>query len=95
LIKRQLDSTIVVATIDSSCILFRNYKSDILGSSCSTQITTDHTVLIVGYGKYLQDNDLDVYYYIVRNSWGADWGIKGYMYIAFDSAVKDDGVLGI
>jgi len=48
----QLKSSVVVATIDSSCILFRNYKTDILGSSCSNEITTDHTVLIVGYGKY-------------------------------------------
>ena len=86
----------MVATIDSSCILFRNYKKDILNSSCSREITTDHTVLIVGYGKYHYSNSrgFDVYYYIVRNSWGKEWGLFGYMYVAFDSS-NSDGVLGI
>lgn len=33
-----------------------------------------HAVVAVGY-------DLDKDYYIVRNSWGEDWGDKGYMYM--------------
>lgn len=66
-IKRQLDSSVVITQIDSSCILFRNYKREILNSSCSRDITTDHTVLIVGYGKYTYNN-FDSYYFIVRNS---------------------------
>ena len=75
--------------------MFRLYKTDILGSSCSNEITTDHTVLIVGYGKYQYPNNFHVDYFIIRNSWGEDWGNKGYMYIAYDTQVKDDGVLGI
>ena len=85
-----------MATIDSSCILFRNYKSDdILMSSCSKNITTDHTVLIVGHGTYVDSNDYNTNYFIVRNSWGTDWGNKGYMKISFDEKTQDDGILGI
>ena len=95
IIRRRLDDNVVLAAIDSSCILFKNYRQDILGSSCSRTIITDHTVLIVGYGTYTYDNGFDVDYFIIRNSWGTGWGQDGYMYLAFDENIIDDGVLGI
>ena len=66
-----------------------------MGSSCSKTISTDHTVLIVGYGKYKYANGQSVDYFIIRNSWGTNWGHSGYMYLAFNESVYDDGVLGI
>jgi len=66
-----------------------------LGSSCSRDITTDHSVLIVGYGTYTYETFVTKFFKI-RNSYGTDWGIEGYMYIAYDEDVQDDdGVLGI
>ena len=70
-----------------------------MSSSCSNNITTDHTVLIVGRGTYVSskkmNDDDNTEYYIVRNSWGTDWGIEGYMRIAYDTSDLNDGVLGI
>lgn len=40
-------------------------------SSCGT--STDHGIAAVGYGSN---------YIKVRNSWGASWGDKGYIYFA-------------
>ncbi len=38
----------------------------------------DHAVLIVGYGEmYTQTNEA-IPYWILRNSWGYDWGEGGY-----------------
>lgn len=52
-------------------------------------------MLIVGYGQ--SDNEEN--YFIVRNSWGADWGMNGYAYLSYDkSAVtltETTGTLGL
>jgi C1A family cysteine protease len=47
-----------------------------LASSCGTSL--DHCVLAVGYNLAANPP-----YWIIRNSWGTDWGIKGYMYLEF------------
>ncbi|CAF1002286.1 unnamed protein product [Adineta steineri] len=50
--------------------------SDILDiPSCSKQV--DHAIAIVGYGT---ENGKD--YWLVRNSWGTNWGLQGYFKIA-------------
>ncbi|ESU41857.1 Hypothetical protein GSB_153782 [Giardia duodenalis] len=51
------------------------YKSGILDIPCNVK-TTNHEVVIVGYGK---KNGTDVW--VVRNSWGATWGSHGHFYV--------------
>ena len=95
-IKKKLDTNVVIATIDSSCILFKQYTSDIVSSSCNaSNVTTDHTILIVGHGTYTDENSIATDYFILRNSWGTDWGMQGYMKISYDEDKLSDGVLGI
>jgi len=57
---------------------FRDYKTGVYSSKNCKNSTMDvnHAVLAVGYGT---ENGTD--YWIVKNSWGADWGDQGYFKI--------------
>ena len=76
----------VSVTIEADKTVFQMYSGGIFDSaSCGTNL--DHAVAAVGYGS---ENGQD--FYIVRNSWGASWGEKGYIRIA---AVEGKGICGI
>jgi KDEL-tailed cysteine endopeptidase len=49
---------------------FQFYSGGILTAACGKQL--DHSVLAVGY-------DTGSQYWLVKNSWGASWGDKGYI----------------
>lgn len=55
--------------------LLQLYNSGIFDDSSCSKIL-DHAALVVGYGV---DNDTS--YWIVKNSWGSDWGEDGYFRI--------------
>lgn len=67
------DRPISVA-IDVSTSL-QMYQSGVYDGRCGTRL--NHAVLVVGYG-----NDDSKDYWIVKNSWGASWGEKGYFRLA-------------
>jgi len=54
--------------------------------SCGTQL--DHCVTNVGYSIKGGSG-----YWIVKNSWGADWGESGYIRIAYSAT--GEGICGI
>jgi cathepsin H len=60
---------------------FRLYKRGIYSSEKCKQGPADvnHAVLVVGYGT---EPDVGRPYWIVKNSWGTDWGEDGYFRIA-------------
>ena len=69
---------------------FQLYQSGIYSDlDCGTQL--DHGVLVVGY-SYDYENDMK--YWIIKNSWGPEWGENGYIRILRD--VEDErGLCGI
>lgn len=54
----------------------------------------DHAVLLVGYGT---DKTLfgSTDYWLVKNSWSATWGLKGYFKLLRDMKKTDEGTLGL
>jgi len=75
-------------TVEADRSVFQRYTGGILNSAaCGTQL--DHAITAVGYGT---QNGVD--YYIVRNSWGASWGDRGYINIAAQAG-SSAGICGI
>ncbi|KAB7503959.1 Cathepsin L [Armadillidium nasatum] len=73
-----------VATVGPISVLiyappaFLSYQGGVFdGSSCHYHMI-NHAVVVVGYGTTEDGED----YWIVKNSWGSDWGMFGYILMA-------------
>ncbi|XP_059289637.1 low-temperature-induced cysteine proteinase-like [Lycium ferocissimum] len=71
-LKKAVANQPVSVAIEAGGKDFQHYSSGIFTGKCGTAV--DHGVVAVGYGS---ENGTD--YWIVRNSWGASWGEKGYL----------------
>ncbi|XP_076937023.1 vignain-like [Bidens hawaiensis] len=78
----------VSVAIDAGGEDFQFYSEGVFTGKCGTQL--DHGVAAVGYGT-TQDGTK---YWIVKNSWGAEWGEKGYIRMQKDIYDKR-GLCGI
>jgi len=78
----------VAAGIEAASKDFQNYKEGIFHGSCGTKV--NHAVLIVGYDN---TNTTDKYW-IVKNSYGTEWGEDGYIRMEKDVAARE-GLCGI
>jgi len=67
----------VSVAIEADQYAFQSYTSGVLTQGCGVNL--DHGVLLVGYGT---DNSTSTNYWIVKNSWGPQWGEQGYIRIA-------------
>ena len=79
----------VSVAIEADTSVFQSYKSGVISSTaCGTNL--DHGVLAVGYGTDPKLGD----YYLVKNSWGKNWGEKGYFRVKRTSSTSP-GICGI
>jgi len=67
----------ISVAIDASRPTFHFYKSGVYHDHKCSSVHLDHGVLVVGYGT---EDGKD--YWLVKNSWGATWGEKGYIKMA-------------
>ena len=85
-LKAALNLGPVSVAIQADSKIFQSYAEGVINSpECGTNI--DHGVLAVGYGK-----DGPVEYVLVKNSWGPEWGVNGYVKIAL---TEGKGTCGI
>ena len=64
----------VSVTIDAGQLSFQMYVDGVYDEPSCSSTQLDHAVLVVGYGT-LDGKD----YWLVKNSWGVTWGMKGYI----------------
>ncbi|CAI9782047.1 unnamed protein product [Fraxinus pennsylvanica] len=64
------------------------YKDGTLTSKCGTDL--NHIAVVVGYGTSIDGTK----YWILKNSWGPDWGEKGYIRVQRGIKARE-GMCGI
>ncbi|XP_048630729.1 probable cysteine protease RD21C [Brassica napus] len=79
-LKKALANQPISVAIEAGGRAFQLYKSGVFTGTCGTAL--DHGVVAVGYGTS-EGQD----YWIIRNSWGSNWGESGY--IKLERNIKD------
>ena len=77
-LKAALNHGPVSVAIEADKTVFQHYTGGVItGTACGQQL--DHGVLAVGYGT---ENGQD--YFLIKNSWGANWGDNGFVKVGQD-----------
>ena len=74
----------VSVAIEADQASFQFYNGGVMSAACGTNL--DHGVLVVGYNSAA---------WIVKNSWGPDWGDNGYIQLARGASFDPSGQCGI
>ena len=85
---KAVNSQPVSISISAADWAFRFYKSGILDHGCGHSL--GHAVNAVGAGE-----EGGKKYWLVRNSWGPNWGDKGYLKVLREPGPNNPGVCGV
>lgn len=76
-----VDHSPISIGINASARSFQFYSSGVYFDPNINSQDIDHGVLCVGYGQINGTN-----FWIIKNSWGINWGLEGYVYILRDGS---------
>ena len=90
LLKYAVNQQPISIAIQANLPSFQFYSHGIYNdSNCGGYL--DHGVLLVGYG--VDDNNIS--YWLIKNSWGSDWGENGYIRMIRDDNGTSGGMCGL
>lgn len=78
----------VSVAVEADQSSFQFYSGGVMTAACGSNL--DHGVLAVGYGTQGSSD-----YWKVKNSWGASWGLKGYILLGRGASFDPNGQCGI
>lgn len=71
----------IAIAIDDTQGPFYFYESGVYNDLRCSTTELAHTLIVVGYDTF-NNGTVKQDYYIVKNSWGDDWGMKGYVWLS-------------
>jgi len=74
----------ISVAIDAGHKSFQMYKKGVYKEKECSSTHLDHGVLVVGYVQQMEADGKRSGHWIVKNSWGTSWGMKGYINMAKD-----------
>lgn len=96
MVKLLCNSPVSVALRVTAC--FKAYSQGILDSECafSNTSTTNHYAVLVGFGvDQTVKHGLCKEYWLVKNSWGVEWGEQGYVRLCKEEVSEGLGAANI
>lgn len=69
------------AAVNAGVIEWQFYTGGVLEPWICNPQSLDHGITVVGYGTHKTYLGVEKDVWIIKNSWGATWGDKGYVYL--------------